>query len=107
MAETIAISLGGRDFTVRPLTFRQLREIEEALGRALKAGPLTKIDFDAAIDIVAAALNRADPTITRDTILDLEGTKTEIVAATRAILGLSGYVERETASASEAAQGEE
>jgi hypothetical protein len=93
MAETIAISLGGRSLEIRALTFRQLRDIEEALGRALKAGAHTRIDFDAAIDILAAALSRSDPKMNRDAILDLEGTKTEIVAATRAVLTLSGYVD--------------
>jgi hypothetical protein len=92
MAETATIALGGRQFTVRPLTFRQLRDIEAALDQALKAGAQTRINFDAAIDILAAALGRGDPTITRDALLDLEGGKDEIVAATRTILRLSGYV---------------
>ena len=92
MAEAITIALGGRQFRIRALSFRQLRDIEEALGRALDAGAQTRIDFDAAIDIVAAALTRTDPAMNRDAILDLEGTKADIVAATRAVLNLSGYV---------------
>lgn len=92
MAEIVAITLGGRQFEVRALTFRQLRDIEEALGRALKTGAQTKIDFDAAIDILAAALSRTDPSMNRDAILDLEGTKSEIVTATRTVLNLSGYL---------------
>jgi hypothetical protein len=93
MAETATIALGGRQFEIRALTFRQLRDIEEALGRALKAGAQTRIDFDAAVDIVAAALTRTDPAMNREAILDLEGTKADIVAATRAVLALSGYVD--------------
>lgn len=92
MAETATVALGGRQFTIRPLTFRQLRDIEAALDRALGPGAPTRINFDAAIDILAAALGRAAPSLTRDAILDLEGTKDEIVAATRAVLRLSGYV---------------
>jgi hypothetical protein len=92
MAETATIALGRRQFTIRPLTFRQLRDIETALDQALKAGVQTRINFDAAIDILAAALGRSDPALTRDAILDLEGSKDEIVAATRAVLRLSGYV---------------
>jgi hypothetical protein len=96
MRETIAIELGGRHFTVTALTFRQLRDIEDALGRALTPGALPGVDFDAAVDILTAALGRTHPEMTREAILDLEGTKPEIVAATRAVLRLSGYLERET-----------
>ena len=93
MAETATISLGGRQFTVRALTFRQLRDVEEALGRAAAPGARGRIDFDAAIDILAAAVARGDAAMTRDAILDLEGTKTELVEATRAVLRLSGYID--------------
>lgn len=92
MAENVTITLGGRDFRVRPLNFRQLREVEEALGKALKAGPMTRIDFDAAIDILVTALGRNEAKLDREALLDLEGTKAELVAATRAILELSGYI---------------
>jgi len=105
MAEAITITLGGREFTVRPLTFRQLRDVEEALGKAAKAGPLTRIDFDAAIDILVAAVSRAHPELTRDAILDFEGAKPEITAATNAILRLSGYVKETGAAPGEAAAG--
>ncbi|HXE17655.1 MAG TPA: hypothetical protein VN632_10525 [Stellaceae bacterium] len=93
MAETASVTLGGRRYEIRALTFRQLRDIEEALGRALQSGARTRIDFDAAIDILAAALSRSHAAMTRDALLDLEGTKNEIVAATRAVLQLSGYVD--------------
>ncbi|HEX4111529.1 MAG TPA: hypothetical protein VH020_03255 [Stellaceae bacterium] len=102
MADAAVIRLGGRQFEVRALTFRQLRDIEAALGRALQAGPPARIDFDAAVDVIAAALRRSDPAIDRDAILDLEGTKSEFVAATRAVLRLSGYIE-----SGESAPGEE
>lgn len=104
MAETATVTLGGRTFEIRALTFRQLRDIEEALGRALHAGAQTRIDFDAAIDILAAALSRTNPAMNREALLDLEGTKNEIVAATRAVLALSGYV-GEDSSPGEAAAG--
>ena len=104
MAETATVTLGGRTFEIRALTFRQLRDIEEALGRALQAGAQTRIDFDAAIDILAAALSRTNPAMNREALLDLEGTKNEIVAATRAVLALSGYV-GENSSSGEAAAG--
>lgn len=97
MRETITIELGGRRFEVAPLTFRQLRAIEQALGRALKPDALPTVDFDAALDILEAALGRFHPEMTREALLDLEGIKPEIVAATRAILRLSGYIEREVA----------
>jgi hypothetical protein len=94
MADAAIIRLGGRQFEIGALTFRQLRDIEAALGRALQAGPPARIDFDAAVDVIAAALRRSDPTMDREAILDLEGTKSEFVAATRAVLGVSGYLEK-------------
>jgi hypothetical protein len=105
MAEAISISLGGRLFEIRALTFRQLRDIEAALGRALHAAAPDRIDFDAAVDVIAAALHRCDPALDREAILDLEGTKADFVAATRAILSLSGYVEAEAPPPGEAPAG--
>ncbi|MGH6990166.1 MAG: hypothetical protein ACREE3_09750 [Stellaceae bacterium] len=96
MADTITITLGGQRFRVGALNFRQLRDIEEALGRAAKPGAPAGVDFDVAIDVLATALGRTHPGMDRDAILDLEGTKAELVTATRAVLGLSGYIERET-----------
>jgi hypothetical protein len=95
MAETITVGLGGREFVVGALTFRQLRSIEEALAKAATHAATGAIGFDAAIDILVAAIERAHPGMDREAILDLEGTKAQIVAATRAVLSLSGYVERE------------
>ncbi len=106
MTETGTITLGGRRFEIRPLTFRQLRDIEDALGRAFKAGAQTRIDFDAAVDIVAAAISRTDPTVNRETILDLEGTKDDIVTATRAVLRASGHIERAEPSPGEQQAGD-
>jgi hypothetical protein len=94
MTDVAVIRLGGRQFEVRALTFRQLRDIEAALGRALQAGPAARIDFDAAVDVIATALRRSDSTMDREAILDLEGTKAEFVAATRAVLSVSGYIEK-------------
>jgi hypothetical protein len=104
MADKAVIRLGGRQFEIRALTFRQLRDIEAALGRAFQPGPPARIDFDAAVDVIAAALRRGDPSMDREAILDLEGTKAEFVAATRAVLSLSGYIENgETAPGEEQA----
>jgi hypothetical protein len=96
MTATATITLGGRNFDVATLTFRQLRGIEEALGRAAKPGA-PGADFDVAVDIVAAALSRAYPEMNREAILDLEGSKSDIVTAVRALLRFAGYSERETA----------
>ncbi|HEY5209897.1 MAG TPA: hypothetical protein VIJ42_10685 [Stellaceae bacterium] len=105
MAETMTISLGGQRFEIRALTFRQMRDIEEALARTAKTGPLTRIDFDAAVDILAAALRRGTTALDREAILDLEGSKAEFVAATRAVLELSGYIEKAAAPPGEAQAG--
>jgi len=92
MAESITIKLGGRDFIVRPLTFRQLREIEAAIDASTKAGAVS-VEFDAQVDIIAAALSRCEPPMTREQVLDLEVTKPQVGMAMRAILKASGYLE--------------
>ena len=84
------IILGGRELTVRPLILRQLREVLPAFARA--AGMTSAGGIDAAIDIVAAALSRDHPELTREAILELEGTARELTRAVGAVAELSGLV---------------
>ena len=86
MAETI--SLGGRQFEIRPLKLGQLGQLLDALdGMAGKsAGAL----IEAAAHIVVAGLAPAHPEITHEIVLDLEASVDELNAAVAAILRSAG-----------------
>jgi hypothetical protein len=87
------ITLAGRSFTLRPLTLGQLRTILPAFARA--AGLAREEAVDAAIDILAAALSRDAPEITRAALLDWEMLPAELIAAVDAIARLSGLAAQE------------
>src|SRR6266853_946378 len=65
-------TLGGRTFTIPPLSIRELRPL---LPRIEKLKAITSIptaeDLDTVIDIVASAVQRNYPDVTRDEILEL------------------------------------
>jgi hypothetical protein len=87
------INLGGRRFALRPLTLGQLRRVLPAFARA--AGLAQEEAIDAAIDILAAALERDHVSMTRDVLLDIELRPIELIAAVDAIARLSGLVSEE------------
>jgi hypothetical protein len=87
--------LGGRGYALRPLTLGQLRGVLPAFARA--AGLAQEEAIDAAIDILAAALTRDHPAMTRDALLGIEMRPAELTAAIDAIARLSGLVAEEGA----------
>lgn len=93
------ITLGGRGYALRPLTLGQLRGVLPAFARA--AGLANEDAIDAAIDIIAAALTRDHPALTREALLGLETKPVELIAAVDAIARLSGLVAEETPSSGE------
>jgi len=86
MSETV--TLGGRDFTIRPLKLGQLRHLLDALDEMTgkSAGALV----EAAAKVVAAGLAPAHPDLAPDAVLDLEATLAEFNAAVAAILRIAG-----------------
>ena len=95
-----AISVAGKQFTIRPLTLGQLRVILPAFARA--AGLAKEEAIDAAIDILAAALSRDAPDMTRAVLLEAEALPSELIACVEAIARLSGLVPQGDASLGEA-----
>lgn len=89
------ITLGARSYSIRPLTLGQLRGVLPAFARAAKLSAADGID--AAIDILAAALARDHAALTRDALLDVEATPTELAAAVAQIAELSGLVPKDGA----------
>ncbi|MDE3117328.1 MAG: hypothetical protein KGL26_17155 [Pseudomonadota bacterium] len=90
------ITLGGRDYAIRPLTLGQLRVVLPAFARAAKLNAADGID--AAIDILAAALARDHCDLTRDALLELEMLPAELAAAIARIAELSGLVPKDGAA---------
>jgi hypothetical protein len=86
LSETIR--LGAREWSLRPLTLRQVQEIEPILmAGALEASG----NVAAAMAIVAIALRR-DHAEAADQLAEVEATAPEIGAAMAAVLRLGGFL---------------
>src|SRR6266404_3577931 len=91
MTETI--TLGGRDFALRPLTLGQLRHLLDALDEMSGASGGALID--AAAKLVAAGLAAFHPELTVEAVLDCAASLSELNAAVAAILRLAGLHPKE------------
>ena len=89
MAETI--TLGGRDYPVAPLKFRDLKRI---LPLFLDLGIDSEAKLEAQGDIIAAAIATADPNFTRAAFDDLSPTIPELQSAVSTVAVLSGLERR-------------
>lgn len=87
------LTLGGRQFTIRPLKLGQLRHLLDALEEMTgkSGGGL----IEAAAKVVAAGLAPAHPELTADTVLDLEANIDELNAAVAAVLQMAGLRPKE------------
>jgi hypothetical protein len=86
MTETI--TLGGRQFELRPLKLGQLRRLLDALDQmsGQKGGAL----IAAAVEVAAAGLVPAHPDLTAEALLDLEASVDDLNAAVAAVLRVAG-----------------
>ena len=84
------IRLGGREWPLRPLTLRQVQEIEPIL---MSSAAETKGYVAAAMAIVAIALGR-DHADAAALLGDIEATAPEIGAAMATVLRLGGFIVR-------------
>jgi hypothetical protein len=89
MARTIR--LGGRDFPVAPLKFRDLKRV---LPLFLDMGLDSEARIDAQGEILTAAIATADPAFTRADFDELSPTLPELQAAIGAVALLSGLEAR-------------
>ena len=89
MAEII--TLGGRDYPVAPLKFRDLKRI---LPLFLELGIDSEAKLEAQGDIIAAAIATADPNFTRAAFDDLSPTIPELQSAVSTVAVLSGLERR-------------
>jgi hypothetical protein len=81
------IRLGAREWPVRPLTLRQVQEIEPIL---MSSTAETKGNVAAALAIVAMGRDHADAAAL---LGDIEATAPEIGAAMTTVLRLGGFIE--------------
>lgn len=121
--KTVTIQLGGRSFSLRPLTLRQLRTALPLLGKVLPAFGLIHaaeddaqrgdrvLEFvagghlDECLEIIAAAVSRVDPDINIEQLLDTESINGieifgELFTAVMAIGDLSGLIRKNGPAAS-------
>jgi hypothetical protein len=82
------MTLGGRQFELRPLKLGQLRPVLDALDRMSGASGGALIE--AAAHVVAAGLFPSHPELDSDGVLDLEATVAELNAAVASVLRLAG-----------------
>jgi hypothetical protein len=95
LIEGVVIRMGGRDWTVPALTFKQLRQLQPQLERLSTAGPAASPDqIDAVSEIVRQALSRNYPEVTREEIEDMLdlGNAARVVTAILSGSGLVGEV---------------
>jgi hypothetical protein len=102
MTETI--TLGGRQFRLKPLTLGELRPLLDALDAVSGASGGAMID--AAARILQAGLAGAHPDLRLDEVLALEATMAEINAAVAAVLRLAGLVPQGASQPGEQPPGE-
>lgn len=82
------ISLGGRDFELRPLKLGQLRNLLDALDEM--TGKSGSDLIDSAAKVFAIGISSAHPELTVDDVLNLEATIAELNAAVAAVLKIAG-----------------
>ncbi len=91
MSDTV--TLGGRQFELRPLKLGQLRHLLDAL--EAMAGKSGGGLIEAAARVVTAGLAPLHPDLSAEAVLDLEATVAELNAAVAAILRVAGLQAKE------------
>lgn len=96
MTNTLTITLAGQAYEIQRLTLGQQRALHIGMAKSVDVPEVAadRIDFayDSDVAIVATALSRTHPELTKDVIFDLETTKEEIGVAALAVLRFSGLV---------------
>lgn len=95
------IELGGHEWVIRPLTLRQVQEIEPILMESALGG---KGNVGSAMEIVAIALRRDHPEVAAK-LADVEATAPEVGAAMSAVLRLGGFIQAEASGDTPSGEG--
>ncbi|VFU07006.1 conserved protein of unknown function [Methylocella tundrae] len=96
MAIDQEITLGAKTWRLRPLTCKQVEQIEPFVARAGVGNGMAM-----ALQVIAVAIGRDHPDDVA-ALWDVEATKTEIDAASRVVLLMGGWIETKDAAPGEA-----
>lgn len=88
--DPVKIELGDKEFTIRPLTLGQLRDVDSFIRRG-RVGSEDYNQMDQSLDILQAALKRDYPEDAAK-ILDLEVGMLEIGALVQKVLRVGGMI---------------
>lgn len=92
--DTQRINLGGRDFDVPPLAFRQIRIVTPAAQRlnGLDMDALTDQNIADLFEIAFVAVQKGQPDLTRQALEDMHITVQELISAKPVICQQAGMV---------------
>ena len=94
MIEGTIVKMGEGEYTIAPLTFKQLRTLQPKIDLISKMdGTPTPEQMDAVVDIIHASVTRNHPDVTKDQIddvLDLGN----VQLAMASVMGASGMVKK-------------
>lgn len=96
MAIDQEITFGAKTWRLRPLTCKQVEQIEPFVARAGVGNGMAM-----ALQVIAVAIGRDHPDDVA-ALWDVEATKTEIDAASRVVLLMGGWIETKDAAPGEA-----
>jgi hypothetical protein len=92
LIDGIEISMGGKKWTVPPLTLKQIKKHEAQLKAISTASGTEAVAMaDVAVELIHAAMSRNYPELTRDETEDLLDLG-NLVAAINAVMGASGLL---------------
>jgi len=91
---SVNIYVGGNSWTIRPLTIRQLSQIQKVLNS-------DQNNIEKSVDILKIGLSRDCSGVAAD-LDNIEGTLQEIDAAAGAVLELGGFLRQEIENGQEA-----
>ncbi len=98
------IALGDKEYSFKPLTLRQVREISRLVGKPLpmEGGEMEAELIDRAVNIIVLGVGNADEKLTADDILEMPITGKDIDEASRVILEASGFARKKEPETGEA-----
>jgi len=90
LIDGIAVKLGGQEYTLAPLTIRQLKKLAPIFETLNQGGGVIS-QLDAVIELLHASFSRNYPDMTKDQLEDLLDSRTA-ADAMKALKSLSGLV---------------
>ena len=90
LSQAKTVTLGGTELTIAPLRLREVIAVAEMSPKLADSGPLSTDKINACIDALCIGLRRAHPNITREDILDLPASMSDLMRAALVVVEQSG-----------------